>query len=216
MPGAREDKHQFDLDGGTVALDFVNTVSGMRASAAHRDRLQGYPDLVYWGEQVGLVDGKRAAALYAAAEKEPQRAAVAFALAIRRREALHDVTLAAVDGADTPVAALEVVNAWIADALSQRRFRVKAPGKFEPSLEEDGDPLAFLRPVALDAAELLEHEVSNGLVGICEERLAGRCAWLFLDSTRNHSRRYCSMTECGNRAKQRRHYQRAKGAQRQR
>src|SRR4051812_17119038 len=132
MPGAREDKHQFDLDGGTVALDFVNTVSGMRASAAHRDRLQGYPDLVYWGEQVGLVDGKRAAALYAAAEKEPQRAAVAFALAIRRREALHDVTLAAVDGADTPVAALEVVNAWIADALSQRRFRVKAPGKFEP------------------------------------------------------------------------------------
>src|SRR5438128_325072 len=110
MAGAREEKHQFELDGGTVALDFVNTVSGMRASPTRRDRLQGYPDLVYWGE----------------------------------------------------------------------------------------------------------HEVSNGLVGMCEERLVGRCAWLFLDSTRNHSRRYCSMTECGNRAKQRRHYQRAKGAQRQR
>jgi predicted RNA-binding Zn ribbon-like protein len=66
------------------------------------------------------------------------------------------------------------------------------------------------RVLALDAAELLEHEVSRGLVGVCEERLVGRCAWLFLDSTRNHSRRFCSMKECGNRAKQRRHYQRAK------
>ena len=212
MLGAWEEKHQFELDGGTVALDFVNTVSGMRSSGSPRDRLQAYPDLVYWAEQVGLLDAKRAAPLYALAEDAAQRAAASFALAIRRREALHDVTLAAIDGRPTPEAALEIVNAWIADALAHRRFHAKAPGKFEPALEEDGDLLAFLRPVALDAAELLEHEVSNGLVGVCEERLAGRCAWLFLDATRNHSRRFCSMKECGNRAKQRRHYQRSKGA----
>ena len=78
---------------------------------------------------------------------------------------------------------------------------------------EDGDLLAFLRPVALDAAELLEHEVSSGRVGVCEEREVGRCAWLFLDTSRNHSRRYCSMKDCGNRAKQRRHYRRNRGAQ---
>lgn len=216
MRGAREEKHRFELDGGTVALDFVNTVSGMRTSASPRDRLQGYPDLVYWAEQVHLVDAKRAASLYALAESEPQRVAQAFALAIRRREALHDLTLAAVDGQPTPPAALEVVNEWIADALAHRRFRASESGKFEAALEDDGDLLAFLRPVALDAAELLEQEVSHGLVGVCEERLVGRCAWLFLDSTRNHSRRFCSMKECGNRAKQRRHYQRTKTAQRQR
>lgn len=216
MRGAREEKHRFELDGGTVALDFINTVSGMRASPSPRDRLQGYPDMVYWAEQVGLVDAKRAAALYALAEREPQRAGQAFELAIHRREALHDVTLAAVDGLATPAAALEVANEWIADALAHRRLRTTGPGQFEASLEDDGDLLAFLRPVALDAAELLEHEVSHGLVGICEERLVGRCAWLFLDSTRNHSRRFCSMRDCGNRAKQRRHYQRAKSAQRQR
>jgi len=212
MRGAREEKHRFDLDGGTVALDFVNTVSGMRGSASPRDRLQGYPDLVYWAEQVGLVEGKRAASLYALADDEPQRAAAAFALAIRQREALHDVTLAAVDGRPTPEAALEIVNAWIGDAVAHRRFRAKGPGKFERALEDDGDLLSFLRPVALDAAELLEHEVSNGLVGVCEERLVGRCAWLFLDATRNHSRRFCSMKDCGNRAKQRRHYQRSRSA----
>ncbi len=77
------------------------------------------------------------------------------------------------------------------------------------------DLLSFLRPVALDAAELLEDEVSRGLVGICEERRVGRCDWLFVDTSRNHSRRFCSMQECGNRAKQRRHYQREKHSQRE-
>jgi predicted RNA-binding Zn ribbon-like protein len=93
---------------------------------------------------------------------------------------------------------------------------VTAPGRFEAALEEDGDLLSFLRPVALDAAELLEEEVSRGLVRICEERRVGRCAWLFVDTSRNHSRRFCSMEDCGNRAKQRRHYQRGKSSQRER
>jgi len=213
MPGAREDRHQFDFDGGTISLDFVNTVSGMREKDP-RDRLLTYPDLVYWAEQIGLIDSGRAVLLYERATHEPARAAHAHAEAIRLREALHDVVLAAIDQRPAPAAALETVNGWIAEATARRRLRMTGPGKFEAALEDDGDLLAFLRPVALDASELLEHEVSRGLVGICEERLVGRCAWLFLDTSRNHSRRFCSMGECGNRAKQRRHYQRRKHAQR--
>ena len=214
MPGAREDRHRFELDGGTVALDFVNTVSGMRSGGNPRDRLAGYPDVVYWAEQVGLIDPRRAVELYALAEREPGRAAAAFAEAIRRREALHDVVLSAIEGRAPPDAGLEIVNAWIADALARRRFRVAAPGRFEAALEEDGSLLSFLRPVALDAAELLEDEVSRDLVRICEERQVGRCDWLFVDTSRNHSRRFCSMQDCGNRAKQRRHYQRGKSSRR--
>jgi len=216
MPGAREDKHRFELDGGTVALDFVNTVSGMRSGGNPRDRLAGYPDVVYWAEQLALIDSRRAAELYALAEREPERAAAAFGEAIRRREALHDVVLSAIEGRAAPDAGLEIVNAWIADALARRRFRVTAPGRFEAALEEDGNLLSFLRPVALDAAELLEDEVSRDLVRICEERQVGRCDWLFVDTTRNHSRRFCSMKDCGNRAKQRRHYQRGKSSRRER
>jgi predicted RNA-binding Zn ribbon-like protein len=210
MPGAREEGHQFEFDGGTISLDFVNTVSGMRSGDDPRDRILTYPDLVYWAEQIGLIDTGQAADLYARAGREPRRAAHAHAEAVRRREALHDVVLAAVDERPVPAAALETVNGWIAEATAKRRFRMTTPGKFEAFLDDDGDLLAFLRPVALDAAELLEHEVSRGLVGICEERLVGRCAWLFLDTSRNHSRRFCSTDECGNRAKQRRHYQRRK------
>ncbi len=216
MPGAREDRHRFELDGGTVALDFVNTVSGMRSGGNPRDRLAGYPDVVYWAEQVGLIDSRRAVELYALAEREPGRAAAAFAEAIQRREALRDVVLSAIEGRAPPDTGLEIVNAWIADALARRRFRVTAPGRFEAALEEDGNLLSFLRPVALDAAELLEDEVSRDLVRICEERQIGRCDWLFVDTTRNHSRRFCSMKDCGNRAKQRRHYQRGKSSRRER
>ena len=210
MLGAREAKHRFELEGGTIALDFVNTVSGMRGGANPRDRLTGYPDIVFWAEQVGLIDAGQANMLYGEAERHPQRAAAAYAEAIRRREALHDVVLSAIDGQPTPKGALDTLNAWIADALAHRRFRVAAPGRFEAALEDDGDLLAFVRPIALEAAELLEQEVSSGLVGVCAERDAGRCAWLFLDTSRNHSRRFCSMRDCGNRAKQRRHYHRRK------
>jgi predicted RNA-binding Zn ribbon-like protein len=36
------------------------------------------------------------------------------------------------------------------------------------------------------------------------------CGWLFVDTSRNHSRRWCDMEDCGNRAKARRHYLRRK------
>src|SRR3981189_2886406 len=124
MPGAREDKHRFELDGGTVALDFVNTVSGMRSGDNPRDSLAGYPDIVYWAEQVRLIDSRRAAELYALAEREPEQAAAAFGEAIRRREALHDVVLSAIEGRAAPDAGLEIVNAWISDALARPRFPV--------------------------------------------------------------------------------------------
>src|SRR4051794_997722 len=109
MSGARAEKFRFDLDGGTVALDFVNTVSGMRGMHA-QDRLADYGDLVYWAEQVGLLDRAGAARLYAEAERHPRRAEEAFGRAILTREALNDVVVAAVGGDPTPETALTIVN----------------------------------------------------------------------------------------------------------
>ncbi|MGW5559426.1 CGNR zinc finger domain-containing protein [Micromonospora sp. NPDC003944] len=38
------------------------------------------------------------------------------------------------------------------------------------------------------------------------------CGWLFLDSTRNHSRRWCDPLDCGNRARVRAYVQRHRRA----
>ncbi|HET9752873.1 MAG TPA: ABATE domain-containing protein [Myxococcales bacterium] len=207
MSGARAEKYRFDLDGGTVALDFVNTVSGMRG-VRPRERLAAYEDLVYWAQQARLLDKAAAERFYAAGNRHPRRAEEAFARAILTREALNDVVVAAVEREPPPDTALAIVNAWVSEAFAHRRLSPAGPGRLSAAFDDDGDLLGFLRPVALDAVDLLERELGTGLVRRCEQSLEGECGWLFLDQTRNHSRRYCSMKECGNRAKQRRHYQR--------
>jgi len=67
---------------------------------------------------------------------------------------------------------------------------------------------APLRPVVRSAAELL----TSDLVDRVRECHGDDCTWLFLDQSRNRSRRWCSMESCGNRAKVRRHYRRRQGA----
>ena len=62
-------------------------------------------------------------------------------------------------------------------------------------------------PIAHEAAELL---TANEL-GRVRECPGPNCGWLFLDMSKNRSRRWCSMEVCGNAAKARRHYQRQKG-----
>src|SRR3954468_18814906 len=94
--GAFTDKFRFDLDGGRVSLDFVNTVSGMR-EVAPREKLTDYRDLVWWAQQTGLLAKKRAAQLIADAEGHPRKFESALVDAIRTREALNAVVLAAVE-----------------------------------------------------------------------------------------------------------------------
>ncbi|MGZ6143690.1 MAG: CGNR zinc finger domain-containing protein [Myxococcales bacterium] len=201
--GALAEKFRFDLDGGRVSLDFVNTVSGLRG-ARPIERLTEYGDLVWWAQQVGLLSKKRAAELYAGAQAHPRRAEAALAEAIRAREALHDVAVAAVEGREPDPAALAIVDRWITAALQHRRLKARPGGRFALEFEDDGDLLFFLRPVAADAASVLAEAMETGRVRRCDESSFGNCGWLFLDETRNHSRRYCSMSDCGNTAKQRR------------
>src|SRR4051812_42960031 len=138
--GAFTDKFRFDLDGGRVSLDFVNTVSGLR-EIAPREKLTDYRDLVWWAQQTGLLDRKRAAELYADAERHPQRADAAFIEAIRAREALNAVILAAIGKKPAPDWALERVNGWIAQSLLHRKLVARGAGRFELEFEDDGDPL---------------------------------------------------------------------------
>jgi predicted RNA-binding Zn ribbon-like protein len=200
MPVARPSRHRFEFDGGTVALDFVNTVSGMRATSP-TEWLIEFGDLVDWAEQAGLLDARAAARLYAEA---PGPAAKLLVRAKELREALYHTVRASLQGHAPPAAALAVINGWIAEAMAARRLHATAGGAFEARFDEDGAPLSFLRPVALDAAELLERELGTGRVRVCDECEYDRCDWLFLDQTKNASRRFCSTSDCGNRAKQRR------------
>ncbi|MCP4202542.1 MAG: hypothetical protein GY769_11480 [bacterium] len=195
-------ENTFALSGGALCLDFANTWEDR--SRAETEKLHGFVDLLAFADQVGILGRRQAGALEAMARDQPQRAEKALATAIDLREALYRIFEARVTGGSARSGDLERVNAAFADATARLR------------LETDGTGFAWgwhglassfeapLAPIARSAAELL----TGAELERVRECDGERCTWLFLDSSRNRSRRWCSMETCGNRAKARRHYSR--------
>lgn len=200
---------RFAFLGGALCLDFCNTVD-WHVGPAPSDRLREYRDLLVWAVQGGVVTPEGADALAAAARQDPAAAERALGFARDLREAVFRVFLARVRGGDPHPADLERLNQALSPALA--RVRLEAiPGGFAWAWDFRPDDLAFPAwPVARSAAELLTSPELDR-VRLCSDEA---CGWLFLDRSRNRSRRWCSMEDCGNRAKARRFYRRrrARGA----
>src|SRR5256712_7708540 len=112
------------------------------------------------------------------------------------------------EGKRPPPQRLEVLNRALAEALAHRRV-VQAGREFSLGWDDTDDLRRMLWPVALSAVELLAGDHAAP-VKLCGMREATGCSWLFVDDSRNGSRRWCSMKDCGNRAKARRHYRKVK------
>ncbi len=207
----RETEWTFELLGGRLCLDFANTVSGSRETDA-RDRLRDYAGLLSWGRQAGAISEAQARRLLAEARRRPADAERAFREAIALREALYQVFLAFAQDREPGKAGLEAVNAALGRALAHRRIR-RGEGCCALGWEEVPGALdAVLWPVAASAAELLVSGDDLARVRVCGLHETGECGWLFVDETKSHTRRWCSMKDCGNRAKARRHYRKVKAA----
>ncbi len=202
----------FELLGGRLCLDFANTVSGIR-EVDPRDRLRSYADLVSWGRQAGALDEARARRLLAEAGRRSGDAEAAFREAIALREAIYRTFLAFAEGREPRRADLEALGAALGRALAHRRLVRPGRGGSCCALgweEAPGALDAVVWPVAASAADLLVSGGDLARVRVCGLYESSECGWLFLDQTKSHSRRWCSMKDCGNRAKARRHYQRVK------
>jgi predicted RNA-binding Zn ribbon-like protein len=195
----------FDLTGGMLCLDFVNTVSRRDDPALRREHLTGYGDVVAFARQSALLSAKQAGELHSYSEQHAQQAQRIFHRALDLRETLYRA-FSAIAQKKTPAATdLQKINDAALEAL-QHRCLARANGGYRWEWQSDEkNPLeGILWQVAQSAAELLTAD-KLGTVRFCE---APDCEWLFLDNSRNRSRRWCDMTSCGNRQKARRHYQR--------
>lgn len=195
------------LLGEPLCLEFSNTASLHEHDGERGDRLLAYEDLVAWSRRVGTLDAGAAESLLAEARRRPGEAERIFAEATALRESIFRLMRAAEDGARLPAADLERLTDWAARALSHRVLVPVEGGGVEwrwPAA--DGALEAPLWPVAESAASLL----SSPELGRVKSCGADDCEWLFLDTSRNRSRRWCDMSECGNRVKARRHYARRK------
>lgn len=199
--------YTFSPLGGRLCLDFANTTAWYRAEGeAHGDHLHGYADLVEFARQMGVVTDEEAGRLWAEAESRPDAAAAALAKARRLREALYRVFLGRSEGHAATEGDLAAVTVAAAEAYAHARL-VEEADSFRLTWQGD---LGLERPLWAVAHSALEVLTSGDVtrVSACHGET---CGWLFIDTSKNHSRRWCSMADCGNRAKARRHYHRAKG-----
>jgi len=196
----------FELNAGRVCLEFTNTVRA-RPLSEKVDLIPGYGDLLSWARQATILTPGEAAALAETASQQPRAAADALAQAVSLREALYGLFSARAAGLPAPASDLHTVNKAIGKAMTRAGLNPSASGGFEwgwPDAPPGVDRVAWW--VARSAAELL---TSRELTGVRE--CAGYdCGRLFMDGTKNRSRRWCDMASCGNRAKGRRHYERRK------
>ena len=203
-----ESEYKFDLSGGALCLDFANTVSRRKVPERAADHLGSYGDLVAFADQSKILSPKESNELRTQARRHGSKAREALRNTIALRENLYGVFSGLAKGKPAAPGRLQQISDFVVEALNHRRL-ASADGRYRWEWQWTSKNVLdrILWPIAQSAAELL---TSPGLDSLreCE---APDCAWLFLDHSRNRSRRWCDMKVCGNRQKARRHYQRMRG-----
>jgi predicted RNA-binding Zn ribbon-like protein len=203
------DVAELPLVGGHPALDLVNTVE--RGRGGRRDHLTDPTALLTWASRAGLVDDGEARAVADAWERDPASGLAALAAVREAREALHRALLTAMGIEPPDPGALERLRErWVA-ALGRARL---AP--------DPGRASATRLVVGTETATLVADRAAAGAVEVLRDaelaRLrrcppdAGGCGWVFLDRSRNGSRRWCRMADCGTTVKARRLTERRRAA----
>jgi predicted RNA-binding Zn ribbon-like protein len=192
--------------GGALCLDYANT-TGWRVQPGNEEYIRDYEDLVAWAEHAGALNEREGRSLLRTAEAEPRKAAAAHRRAITLREAIYRIFSAAAAGRAPAPGDVDLLNRAVADAYRHLSLAPAAGGFAWEWRGAEGSLELPLWKVARSAADLL---VSPELRRV-RECAGERCDWLFLDASRNRSRRWCDMAACGNRAKAQRNYARRRG-----
>ena len=191
--------HDIELSGGALALDFANTVGGTHVRPTH-DHLQSYGDIASFAVLAGGLPPGVAKRLADRAERDPRRAAAVYELGIALRESIWAVFSALASGESPRDADLALIGDAAADGAARSRLVYDKDGVGWSLPPESDDLERPLWDIARSAADLL----TSGDHERIKECASTSCEWVFLDRSRNRSRRWCDMSDCGNRAKARR------------
>jgi predicted RNA-binding Zn ribbon-like protein len=199
--------NEYQGKAGRVCLDFANTVE-WHASDSPQDTLHSFADLADWAHKVGLLTKPETQGLLRGAEANPAQAERVLRRAIQLREAVYRIFVSLSKGKKPADLDMDELNKSLSTICDGARIRQSVRG-FEWEWNVDRNSPDFpVAMVALSAAELLVSE-DRERVGQCADERG--CGWLFLDTSKNHSRRWCDSKDCGNRERQHRYYERTRG-----
>ena len=195
------DTSKFYLVGNNLSVDFVNT--WIHENGAPKELLESFEDLIAWAAMANLSDLSQAKTLLQDWGGRPKAAQV-LKLALNFRETLREMILDAERGADIKPEVIKAINLIMKEGIGYAEV-VRTEVGFEKHFRADfSDPGRLLAPIAEAAADL----ICYGNLAYLKKCEGADCVLHFYDTTKNHSRRWCSMAACGNRAKVAAFYQR--------
>lgn len=193
-------------EGTALCLEFANTLD-WHASAQPVESLHTYADLLVWAHHQDLLSAEEQAQLACLASTQPAAALAVLANAIELREAIYHIFVVLAKATEPAATDLATLNQGLAATLPYMQLQPTGAGRYGWTWTSLTDTLAaVLRPIALSAAILLTSDQVDR-VKQCEDDRG--CGFLFIDTSKNRSRRWCSMESCGNRAKVQRHRHRS-------
>ena len=204
MVDVKKNAANLSLEGGELCLDFTNTVDWRNDNKRQKEWLNDFSDLILWSRHVGILEEKTAQALSLKAWQQPDKAKQLYKKAIELREILFHIFSSLAIERKPEDYNLSIFNHFLVEAMAKSCL-VSLQDGFTWSFCQEPDSMDFiLNPIIKSAADLL---VSPDLkrLKICADYC---CGWLFIDMSRNNSRRWCNMKDCGNRAKAYRYYHR--------
>lgn len=189
-----------------LCLGFVNTVA-WRKTDTPEERMPSPRALLDWCADAGILDAEWVARWRARCEERPREAQAVHRRALALREAIYGIFRSRVLSMTVPEEALRLLNEALADAPPRMRLALDRDAFGWWSGPKAASSTVLLAPIAWSAADLMTGPRLHRVRQCADER---GCGWLFLDESRAGTRRWCSMGDCGNRAKARRHYLRGK------
>jgi len=200
------DRKPFELIASHPVLDFVNTLDDRFAEGGPIELLASYEDLLRFTAQAELIGDTQFRKLRRLMlDQAGQRAALAEA--IQLREALADLMYGQVDRRTHPTSVLSVLETAFKEALSHRKLTFASEPTEALTWEWRGIGKNLSSPVWL-LAQAANDLLTSPNFGQIRKCASPTCQWLFLDTSKNHKRRWCDMKICGNRNKARLFHQR--------
>lgn len=201
MPDDKKHAANLSLLGGRPCLDFVNTLD-WRGSDQPVEFLHTYQDLVAWSRYAGTISLNEANYFNQRSKKRLSKQTKVLRKAINLRETIYRIFSSLSEGKPAPINDLVAFNKFLSQTMKNSQI-VRVKDGYQLNLRGEMAKLGgILNPLIQSAADLLVSEELKR-VKKCGDPA---CGWLFLDTSRNKSRRWCNMSDCGNRAKAKRFY----------
>ena len=201
MTSKKRDAGSLKLLGGRLCLDFVNTLD-WRGTDSPQEFLNAYPDLVIWSRHAGICSQLQERKLNQMAEASTALAQDTLSQALGLRETIYRLFMAEIAYRNPLKEDLVIFNKVLSRALKDSKIKRITYGYAWDRTGNQSRLDWILNPIIHSAADVLVSDERKKIKACADSA----CGWLFIDLSRNRSRRWCDMQDCGNRAKVSRFY----------